>query len=179
MNFYPLLGVLPSEETEQIKIVIRRMLRENHPDYNPNDRDKAEITRLVILADKWLLNEQKRVIHDRTFNVFGSQTKSEPHANSQHSNKAGAGSSRREYRTKPPRETTISSSFQGRIHVEITKTRIVQLSLSSRPIRGVFSASSGSNYYALLNRSIGESVELILDGVAVTGVILFLEPPAY
>ena len=179
INFYLFLDIPSNEKSENIKIIIRRLWRDNHPDRFPGDPEKAEITRLANLAFEWLMNETNRNIHDRAFNIFSRGSASQSNAEDQDSVRSDSGSSRRQYRPKPPRDSVIDYSFKGRIHVEISKTRIVQLTFSLRPIRGVITASSGPNYYELLNKSVGDSVDLLLDGTYVTGVVIFLEPASY
>jgi curved DNA-binding protein CbpA len=176
MNFYLFLEIPSSEKSENIKAIIRRLWRENHPDRFPGDKEKAEITRLANGAFEWLMDDRKRGIHDRIFNIASRERTSHLKDEQKESVRPDSGSSNRKYRPKPPRESVIHHSFQGRIHVEITKTRIVQLTFSPRPIRGVISASSGANFYELLNKSVGDTVMLLIDGNYVSGVVIFLEP---
>jgi len=176
LNFYVFLGIKSNETPENIKSLIRKLWRENHPDLFPEDKAKAQVTRLANSAEKWLLTPEQRVIHDFEFGISstekpGRYTREQQSHGDNRSESSGTRRSKR-----PPPETYIESSFQGRIHVEISKTRIVQLTFSNRSIRGVISASSGPNYYALVNKSVGDSVEILLDGGYVSGVILFLEP---
>jgi len=176
INFYIFLGIKPTESPENIKSLIRKLWRENHPDLFDGDKDKAEITRLANSAEKWLLTPELRKIHDLEFGITSTDSPSRYRGEQgyQDDSRSQSSSSRRPKR--PPPETFIESSFQGRIHVEISKTRIIQLTFSSRSIRGVISASSGPNYYALVHKSVGDSVELLIDGGHISGVILFLEP---
>ncbi len=64
---------------------------------------------------------------------------------------------------------------QHRIYFQVNPTNILSFSLSKSGMTGVHFIGGGENYFELVGKQVGEIATLKLDGVAITGTIVFLE----
>ena len=64
---------------------------------------------------------------------------------------------------------------QHRIYFQVTPTNILSFSLSKAGMTGVHFIGGGDNYFELVGKEIGDTATLQLDGVSITGMIIFLE----
>ena len=75
-DHYTTLGVPPNASRKQIRSARNRLLRQHHPDFNPESETRSkEKTVAILLAAKVLLDDDARREYDRTYRyVHGSTT---------------------------------------------------------------------------------------------------------
>jgi len=75
-DHYATLGVPPNASRKQIRSARNRLLRQHHPDFNPESETRSkEKTVALLLAAKVLLDDDARREYDRTYRyVHGSTT---------------------------------------------------------------------------------------------------------
>ncbi len=64
-DYYKLLGVKKSADTEEIKKAYRKLARKYHPDLNPNDKEAEEKFKAVNEANEVLSNPETRAQYDQ------------------------------------------------------------------------------------------------------------------
>ena len=64
-DFYKILGVSRSAQTNQIKKAYRKLAKEKHPDRNPDDPDANEKFQDLGAAYEALSDPEKRKLYDR------------------------------------------------------------------------------------------------------------------
>lgn len=70
-DYYKVLGVSKDADQDAIKKAFRKLARENHPDANPGNADKAERFKEVSEANDVLSDPKKRKEYDQQRSLFG------------------------------------------------------------------------------------------------------------
>src|ERR1700732_2371214 len=69
-DFYKELGVSPDASQDEIKRVARKLLAENHPDRNPDNKAAEDRYKAVSEAKEVLTDQAKRKEYDETRRLF-------------------------------------------------------------------------------------------------------------
>ncbi|WP_315759602.1 MULTISPECIES: J domain-containing protein [unclassified Bradyrhizobium] len=64
-TLYDLLGALPDDDADDIRVAFRKAVKESHPDVNPGDPDAALRFRQIIRANDILGDKEQRTAYDR------------------------------------------------------------------------------------------------------------------
>ncbi|MEM9539285.1 MAG: DnaJ domain-containing protein [Cyanobacteria bacterium P01_E01_bin.42] len=76
-SYYEILNISPTATSEEIKMAFRRLARQYHPDFNPNDpRAEAQFKR-ILDAYEVLWNPERRQQYDRQLGI--SREEKKPH----------------------------------------------------------------------------------------------------
>ncbi|SDB89969.1 molecular chaperone DnaJ [Raineyella antarctica] len=70
-DYYKVLGVPKDADQDTIKKAFRKLARENHPDANPGNTDKAEKFKEISEANDVLSDPKKRKEYDQQRSLFG------------------------------------------------------------------------------------------------------------
>jgi curved DNA-binding protein CbpA len=63
-TLYDLLGALPSDDAEGLRIAFRRAVKGAHPDIHPDDPDAALKFREIVRANEILIDDEQRTAYD-------------------------------------------------------------------------------------------------------------------
>jgi curved DNA-binding protein CbpA len=63
-TLYDLLGALPRDDAEELRVAFRRAVKGAHPDLNPGDPDAGEKFREIVRANEILTDEDQRAAYD-------------------------------------------------------------------------------------------------------------------
>jgi hypothetical protein len=63
-TLYDLLGALPRDDAEGLRIAFRRAAKASHPDLNPGDPDAGQKFRQIVRAQEILLDGEQRAVYD-------------------------------------------------------------------------------------------------------------------
>jgi curved DNA-binding protein CbpA len=63
-TLYDLLGALPRDDAEELRVAFRRAVKGAHPDLNPGDPDAGEKFREIVRANEILGDEDQRAAYD-------------------------------------------------------------------------------------------------------------------
>jgi hypothetical protein len=63
-TLYDLLGALPRDDSEGLRIAFRRAVKGAHPDLNPGDPDAGQKFRQIVRAQEILLDSEQRAAYD-------------------------------------------------------------------------------------------------------------------
>jgi DnaJ-class molecular chaperone len=69
LDFYKILELSYGAKDIDIKNSYRRLAKKHHPDKNPNNKDSAEIFRLITEAYDTLIDKEKKIKYD-TINKY-------------------------------------------------------------------------------------------------------------
>jgi curved DNA-binding protein CbpA len=72
-TLYDLLGALPDDDAEDLRIAFRKAVKANHPDLNPGDPEASQAFRRIIRANAILSDERQREAYDRLLEVARRQ----------------------------------------------------------------------------------------------------------
>ena len=68
-NYYEILQIPRNASNNQIKAAFRRLARQYHPDYNPNDPEAVTKFREIEQAYRVLSDKDKRKEYDRSLSL--------------------------------------------------------------------------------------------------------------
>ncbi len=63
-TLYDLLGALPRDDAEELRVAFRRAVKGAHPDLNPGDPDAGQKFREIVRANEILSDEEQRAAYD-------------------------------------------------------------------------------------------------------------------
>jgi curved DNA-binding protein CbpA len=63
-TLYDLLGALPRDDAEGLRIAFRKAVKSTHPDLNPGDPDAGQKFRQIVRAQEILLDGEQRAMYD-------------------------------------------------------------------------------------------------------------------
>ena len=72
-TLYDLLGALPDDDAEDLRVAFRRAVKANHPDLNPGDPEASQAFRRIVRANAILSDERQREAYDRLLEVARRQ----------------------------------------------------------------------------------------------------------
>jgi curved DNA-binding protein CbpA len=72
-TLYDLLGALPDDDAEDLRIAFRKAVKANHPDLNPGDPEASHTFRRIIRANAILSDDRQREAYDRLLEVARRQ----------------------------------------------------------------------------------------------------------
>jgi hypothetical protein len=73
-TLYDLLGALPHDDAESLRVAFRRAVKSAHPDLRPDDPDAAIKFRQIVRANEILLDKDQRAVYDHLL-VLAQQEK--------------------------------------------------------------------------------------------------------
>lgn len=80
-TLYDLLGALPNDNAEELRIAFRRAVKGSHPDINPGDPDAALKFRQIVRANDILADPEQRAAYDHLLDLAQlEQRQSSKHA---------------------------------------------------------------------------------------------------
>jgi DnaJ domain len=68
-TLYDLLGALPNDDAESLRVAFRRAVKQAHPDVNPGDPDAGLKFRRIVRANKILGDVEQRAAYDHLLEV--------------------------------------------------------------------------------------------------------------
>src|SRR5580698_6705812 len=68
-TLYDLLGALPQDDAEELRIAFRRAVKGAHPDVRPGDPDAALKFREIVRANEILGDSEQRAVYDDLLNL--------------------------------------------------------------------------------------------------------------
>src|ERR1700744_3449709 len=63
-TLYELLGALPKDDAESLRIAFRKAVKGSHPDLRPDDPDAGMKFRQIVRANEILLDKDQRAVYD-------------------------------------------------------------------------------------------------------------------
>lgn len=72
-TLYDLLGALPDDDAEDLRIAFRKAVKANHPDVNPGNPESSHEFRRIIRANAILSDQRQREAYDRLLEVARRQ----------------------------------------------------------------------------------------------------------
>src|SRR3954470_12516598 len=89
-DFYELLGLSTEASQDDIQKAHRKLVRQEHPDANPQDPQAEERFKQIQHAYEVLSNPEKRREYDKRFDVFSRETSGKSRAGASERNGEGA-----------------------------------------------------------------------------------------
>jgi len=77
-TLYDLLGALPDDDAEDLRIAFRKAVKANHPDVNPDNPEASHEFRRIIRANAILSDGRQREAYDRLLEVARRQQAPKP-----------------------------------------------------------------------------------------------------
>ena len=68
-TLYDLLGALPRDDAEELRVAFRKAVKGAHPDLNPDDPDAGIKFRQIVRASQILSDTDQRVVYDRLLDL--------------------------------------------------------------------------------------------------------------
>ena len=83
-TLYDLLGALPRDDAEELRVAFRRAVKGAHPDLNPGDPDAGEKFREIVRANEILGDEEQRAAYDHLLVLARKEQKQQAAATVMH-----------------------------------------------------------------------------------------------
>ena len=83
-TLYDLLGALPRDDAEELRVAFRRAVKGAHPDLNPGDPDAGQKFREIIRANEILSDEEQRAAYDHLLVLAQKEKKQQANAKLMH-----------------------------------------------------------------------------------------------
>jgi curved DNA-binding protein CbpA len=83
-TLYDLLGALPRDDAEELRVAFRRAVKGAHPDLNPNDPDAGQKFREIVRANEILGDEEQRAAYDHLLDLAHREQKKQVTAKVMH-----------------------------------------------------------------------------------------------
>src|ERR1044072_4685996 len=77
-TLYDLLGALPDDDAEDLRIAFRKAVKATHPDVNPGNPESSHEFRRIIRANAILSDQRQREAYDRLLEVARRQQAPKP-----------------------------------------------------------------------------------------------------
>ena len=74
-TLYDLLGALPRDDAEELRVAFRRAVKGVHPDLNPGDPDAGEKFRELVRANEILSDQDQRAAYDHLLVIARKEQK--------------------------------------------------------------------------------------------------------
>jgi tetratricopeptide (TPR) repeat protein len=84
-TLYDLLGALPRDDAEELRVAFRRAVKGAHPDLNPGDPDAGQKFRQIVRANEILTDEDQRAAYDHLLDLAHKEHRQKVHAKTMHS----------------------------------------------------------------------------------------------
>ena len=83
-TLYDLLGALPRDDAEELRVAFRRAVKGAHPDLNPGDPDAGQKFREIVRANEILTDEDQRAAYDHLLVLAKKEKKQQATAKVMH-----------------------------------------------------------------------------------------------
>ena len=83
-TLYDLLGALPRDDAEELRVAFRRAVKGAHPDLNPGDPDAGQKFREIVRANEILGDEEQRAAYDHLLVLAQKEKKQQANARLMH-----------------------------------------------------------------------------------------------
>jgi hypothetical protein len=77
-TLYDIIGALPDDDAEDLRVAFRRAAKANHPDLNPGNPEAAHTFRRIVRANAILSDERQREAYDRLLEAARRQQSQKP-----------------------------------------------------------------------------------------------------
>src|ERR1700759_4781896 len=77
-TLYDLLGALPRDDAEELRVAFRRAVKGAHPDLNPGDPDAGQKFREIVRANEILTDEDQRAAYDHLLALAHKEQRQKP-----------------------------------------------------------------------------------------------------
>ena len=72
-TLYDLLGALPRDDAEELRVAFRKAVKGVHPDLNPDDPDAGMRFRQIVRASQILGDTDQRMVYGRLLDLAGQE----------------------------------------------------------------------------------------------------------
>jgi tetratricopeptide (TPR) repeat protein len=83
-TLYDLLGALPRDDADELRVAFRRAVKGAHPDLNPGDPDAGQKFREIVRANEILSDEEQRAAYDHLLVLARKEQKQQATATMMH-----------------------------------------------------------------------------------------------
>src|SRR5689334_2156271 len=83
-TLYDLLGALPRDDAEELRVAFRRAVKGAHPDLNPGDPLAGQKFREIVRANEILTDEDQRAAYDHLLDLAHKEQKQQLTAKAMH-----------------------------------------------------------------------------------------------
>src|SRR5215475_4792781 len=83
-TLYDLLGALPRDDAEELRVAFRRAVKGAHPDLNPGDPDAGQKFREIVRANEILSDEDQRAAYDHLLVIAKKEQRRQSTARAMH-----------------------------------------------------------------------------------------------
>jgi tetratricopeptide (TPR) repeat protein len=77
-TLYDIIGALPEDDAEDLRVAFRKAVKANHPDLNPDNPEAAQTFRRIVRANAILSDERQRAAYDRLLDAACRQQRQKP-----------------------------------------------------------------------------------------------------
>lgn len=77
-TLYDIIGALPDDDAEDLRVAFRRAVKANHPDLNPGNPEAAQAFRRIVRANAILSDHRQREAYDRLLEAARRQQSQKP-----------------------------------------------------------------------------------------------------
>ncbi|MFG3591457.1 DnaJ domain-containing protein [Bradyrhizobium sp. RDI18] len=77
-TLYDIIGALPDDNAEDLRVAFRKAAKANHPDLNPGNPEAAQTFRRIVRANAILSDNRQREAYDRLLEVAHRQQRQKP-----------------------------------------------------------------------------------------------------
>jgi hypothetical protein len=77
-TLYDIVGALPDDDAEDLRVAFRKAVKANHPDLNPGNPEAAHTFRRIVRANAILSDQRQREAYDRLLEAARRQQRQKP-----------------------------------------------------------------------------------------------------
>ncbi|OCK54789.1 J domain-containing protein [Bradyrhizobium sp. LMTR 3] len=77
-TLYDIIGALPDDDAEDLRVAFRKAAKANHPDLNPGNPEASQTFRRIVRANAILSDERQREAYDRLLEAARRQQHQKP-----------------------------------------------------------------------------------------------------